>query len=170
MPAWLPILLFLAGLALVAAEVFFPSFGLLTILAASCLVGGIYLAFEVSATYGTISVISIVMLAPMAWYWAMKWLPRTSFGNRMLASGPSFVDAESRRGTSAALARFEGQTGRALSMLRPSGTAEILDERLDVITRGEIIEAGEPIAVVEVSGNRVIVASAAAPRVDEYSD
>ena len=50
-----------------------------------------------------------------------------------------------------------GATGVALSDLRPGGFARIRDARVDVITRGEYIPAGEPIEVVADEGYRRVV-------------
>jgi membrane-bound serine protease (ClpP class) len=50
-----------------------------------------------------------------------------------------------------------GRTGRAWSVLRPAGIAEIDGQRLDVVSNGELIEAGEPIEVIRVDGNRIVV-------------
>lgn len=52
---------------------------------------------------------------------------------------------------------LEGRTGTALTALRPSGTAEIDGERVDVITAGEFIERGQAVRVVRVRGSRVEV-------------
>jgi membrane-bound serine protease (ClpP class) len=41
--------------------------------------------------------------------------------------------------------------------LRPSGKALIERVRVDVITRGEYIEAGCPVVVIRTEGNRVVV-------------
>jgi membrane-bound serine protease (ClpP class) len=43
-------------------------------------------------------------------------------------------------------------------MLRPGGTARIGERRVDVVTRGEFLEPGTPLVVVEIEGNRVVVA------------
>ena len=43
-------------------------------------------------------------------------------------------------------------------MLRPAGHATIDGRRVDVVSRGEAIEAGTRIRVIEVAGNRVVVA------------
>ena len=50
-----------------------------------------------------------------------------------------------------------GLTGRALSALRPAGTALFGDRRLDVVTRGDYIDAGQPIRIVETEGARIVV-------------
>jgi membrane-bound serine protease (ClpP class) len=50
-----------------------------------------------------------------------------------------------------------GLEGRALSPLRPAGTAEFGDRKLDVITRGDYLAGGTPIRIVESHGSRIIV-------------
>jgi membrane-bound serine protease (ClpP class) len=50
-----------------------------------------------------------------------------------------------------------GKTGYSLTMLRPSGTAIIDQERVDVVTEGGFIEANKPIIVVKSEGVRVVV-------------
>jgi len=49
------------------------------------------------------------------------------------------------------------KTGTAKSALRPSGTAVIDGERVDVVTEGNLIEPGTAIKVVAVEGMRVVV-------------
>lgn len=53
--------------------------------------------------------------------------------------------------------RLLNQCGTAITMLRPSGTAQINGERIDVTTDGEFIQKGEPIIVVRVEGMRILV-------------
>jgi len=50
-----------------------------------------------------------------------------------------------------------GRTGRALTPLRPAGTAEFGEQRIDVVTSGEYIGAGSDVRVVESHGNRIVV-------------
>jgi len=51
-----------------------------------------------------------------------------------------------------------GRQGKAISLLRPAGRAEFDGEPMDVVTQGDFIQAGEPIEICEVHGNRVVVA------------
>jgi membrane-bound serine protease (ClpP class) len=44
-----------------------------------------------------------------------------------------------------------------VSPLRPAGIADFHGERVDVVSQGEYIAAGEPVEVVRVEGNRVVV-------------
>jgi membrane-bound serine protease (ClpP class) len=47
--------------------------------------------------------------------------------------------------------------GVAHSPLRPAGIAEFHGERVDVVSEGELIDAGTDIIVTRVDGNRVVV-------------
>jgi membrane-bound serine protease (ClpP class) len=55
-----------------------------------------------------------------------------------------------------------GRHGVALSDLRPSGIADIDGERVDVVTSGEYIYAGERIEVIRDERYRRVVRRAAA--------
>ena len=52
---------------------------------------------------------------------------------------------------------YLGQFGTAVTLLRPSGTAEIDGVRLSVVTEGEFIAPGTPVQVVAVQGSRIVV-------------
>ena len=54
-------------------------------------------------------------------------------------------------------AELKGKQGVSLTTLRPSGTARVDGQRVDVVARGEIIEANTRIEVIAVEGNRVVV-------------
>ena len=62
-----------------------------------------------------------------------------------------------RRPRQTATASGSGRTGTALSPLRPAGIADIDGARVDVVSDGGFIEAGTPIEVTRVDGNRVVV-------------
>jgi membrane-bound serine protease (ClpP class) len=53
--------------------------------------------------------------------------------------------------------RWIGRRGVAASPLRPAGIAELDGERVDVVSDGQYIEAGTPIEVTRVEGNRIVV-------------
>jgi membrane-bound serine protease (ClpP class) len=50
-----------------------------------------------------------------------------------------------------------GATGRVAIPLRPSGRVEIEGQLVDAVSRGEWIETGRPIRVLEAQGNRIVV-------------
>jgi membrane-bound serine protease (ClpP class) len=51
-----------------------------------------------------------------------------------------------------------GETGTALSILRPAGKADFYGRLVDVVTDGEFIEPGTPIRIIHIAGERVVVA------------
>ena len=59
-----------------------------------------------------------------------------------------------------------GRTGRTSSALRPAGIAEIDGRRVDVVSEGELVEAGQPIEVIRVDGNRIVVRQTNVPKAE----
>ncbi|QDV07694.1 hypothetical protein Poly30_32230 [Planctomycetes bacterium Poly30] len=151
------ILLFAAGLVLIIAEVFVPSMGLLGLAATLCIAGSIGMAFYEDTGAGATMLVATAVLVPLVMTFGIKLFPSTPMGKKLMARGYSFEDGAGvdRRDQSLA-----GKTGIVEAPLRPAGIARIEDRRVDVVSRGELIDRGEPIVVVEVSGNRVIVARA----------
>jgi membrane-bound serine protease (ClpP class) len=56
------------------------------------------------------------------------------------------------------LSQMVGTVGVALTALRPAGRAEFGETLLDVVTEGEFIARGVRIQILDVVGNRVVVA------------
>jgi membrane-bound serine protease (ClpP class) len=154
-------LLLAAGFACVVAEVFFPSLGMLSILAVLSLVGSVALAFREGTTLGLVFLGVAVGGGIGSAIFAFMLFPRTPWGRRLIVTGPSF--AEDPAATDPRHAGLEGRSGRTVTMLRPSGIAEIEGRRVDCVADGELIEADVPITVVRMDGNRVVVARATAP-------
>lgn len=79
-------------------------------------------------------------------------------------AGPA-GDAPPSRGRPDPLPRgaLIGRRGVALSDLRPAGVARIDDHRIDVVTEGEWLSAGDPVTVVTDEGYRRVVRLADTP-------
>lgn len=156
-PIGLLVLLMVVGLALVVAEVFFVSFGVLSVLAAVSMVSAIFLAFTQHGQAAGIALLVVAAVGvPAAIAFALKALPRTWLGRRLILAGPDHDPT--RAGQEPGLERFLHKRGVTISPLRPAGFARIEGERVDVITRGEMLAKGVPVKVVQVEGNRVVVA------------
>jgi membrane-bound serine protease (ClpP class) len=87
-------------------------------------------------------------------------LPRTSIYRRFILSttnppGPSLTAAP--RAFASALQLAPGMTGRALTILRPSGKAEFGSRVVDVVTEGDFISPESTVAIVSTDGMRVVV-------------
>ena len=151
-----PILLLLLALALVFAEVFFPSFGMLGTGAVLVLLVAIFMAFQVGPTEGAFFLVGALGSVLGSIFVAYRLLPLTPFGKKFFLMGHN-PTAEERRAVDRRIARLVGKEGRASSLLRPAGIAEIDGERVDVVSNGEPIPAGARVRVVQVDGNRVVV-------------
>ena len=149
------ILLLGLGLGLIVAEVFFPSFGVLSVLATAALVGSVVMAFQESAQTGVRFMIATALLVPSAIFLAFRYFPKSPMGKRLVARGLSFGSAPSLDPRDLGLL---GQEGTIEADCRPAGMARLGGRRVDVVTRGEWIERGQRVKVVEVQGNRVVVA------------
>ncbi|KRT71685.1 MAG: hypothetical protein XU13_C0040G0020 [Candidatus Rokubacteria bacterium CSP1-6] len=160
---WEELLLVGAGVILLAVELFVtPGFGITGIVGLAALLGGLGLSlvgagatWEVIIT--AIGQVAVSLLLALAVSLAMlRFLPRLPFGRRLvleteLTAQEGFASApETDRA-------WLGKRGTAASTLRPAGIADIEGERVDVVSDGEFIDEGEPITVVRVDGNRIVV-------------
>lgn len=57
------------------------------------------------------------------------------------------------------LVNLVGKSGKSITPLRPAGSALINNQRVDVVTLGDFIEAEVEVEVILVEGNRVVVRS-----------
>lgn len=163
------ILMLILGLGLVIVEAFVvPGFGVFGVTGVLAIVGSIYLSLVGSlstpADYGMAgAILSTAILVVLIAGWALvRSMPKSG---RFSKSGLMLGDATRKEtGYISAAVRPElvGSTGVALTDLRPSGTAEIGDERLDVVADGEWISAGTAIKVIRSEGYRHIVKRAVA--------
>jgi membrane-bound ClpP family serine protease len=149
-----PILLLLLGLSLVLAETLIPSGGLLGFGAAACVIGAIVLAFHESSEAGRNFLVATAVLLPIVVGVGLKLFPHTSVGKAMVNPGLSF---EGEAATDRRDLELLGQTGTTTSPLRPAGHALIGGRRVDVVSRGEHLDLGTDVTVLEVRGNRVVV-------------
>ncbi len=152
----LPFLLLALGLGFIFAEIFVPSFGVLGILAGISLLGSIYYAFQIGAVWGTVFVGVTLGLSIFSISMAYRVLPYTPFGKKLLILGED-TSTQEWKGSDLKLRELLNQEGVTISALRPAGMAEIHGQRVDVVARGEMIDAGIKIRVKQVDGNRVVV-------------
>jgi membrane-bound serine protease (ClpP class) len=149
------LLLAVVGLALLVAEVFFVSFGIIATLSGCALIGAVFLAFQDSTVFGVTTLVGEAIATPLVMTFALKMLPKTRIGKELILAGPEIAPHAAAADPS--LAALLHQTGVTLSPLRPAGFARIDGKKIDVVTRGEMLDADCPIKVLEVTGNRVVV-------------
>ena len=160
---WEELLLVGAGVILLAIEIFVtPGFGVIGILGIAALLGGLGLSLVgAGATWavilGAIGRVAVSLLLAIAASLALlRFLPRLPVGRRLVLE----TELTAREGFASAPETdraWLGKRGTAASPLRPAGIADIEGERVDVVSDGEFIAAGDPITVVRVDGNRIVV-------------
>lgn len=143
----------LVGFLLLAAEVFVPGMIL-------GLLGGLFLAAAVVVAYGNFGPLvgtgvfaglsALTLVGFIAW---MTAFPHTAIGRRIMLS-KSLPQGEGRADRRKA---WLGREGKALTPLRPAGTAEFDGGRVDVLAEHDFIEPGEPVLVVREEGSTVVV-------------
>lgn len=152
-PVYIITILIIIGLVLMALEVYVPGFILGSIGVVLMLVA----AGITWSEYGlnrTLFVVGIELAGSLVTVMAsLKVFPETRVGRKMIL-------AATQTDQHAALPRPEdlvGQEGVAHTVLRPSGTAVIDGNRLDVVAESGMIESGQPIKVIDVRGARIVV-------------
>jgi membrane-bound serine protease (ClpP class) len=158
---WVALALLAVGLALLAVEAFLvPGFGVPGVLGLVALGGGAVVALagagvidgEAMGRAGAnLALAGLATMMGGALFWRFgRWRRR-----RLARAVPGLVlRADVGGGPRATLA---GAQGVALSDLRPAGFARLGGARVDVVTRGEYVAAGEPVEVVADEGYRRVV-------------
>lgn len=154
-----PIILTLVGFVLLVAEVLFVSMGLFGIAAAAFIVGADVVAFQHSPALMWVLIAVQIVGIPLVVKGAFAALPHLPFGRGMILGTPG---VETRSGVEAA-EHLLGLEGVALSDLRPSGLAQLGEERRSVVLETGMAVTGTPLLVVAVEGYRVVVRPTGAP-------
>ncbi|HEY4312737.1 MAG TPA: NfeD family protein [Pirellulales bacterium] len=168
---WLEVLLFLAGVVCLMLEIFvLPGVGVFGLAGGLLVIVSLVLAsqtfvlprnaYQVAQLRNSLLALTSVGAGVVALAILMnRYLPHAPMFNRMMLAPPT-PEELSVIHQREAVARFEhlvGMQGVTTTPLLPSGKAQIGDELVDVIADGEVIERNQPVRVVEVRGNRVLV-------------
>ena len=155
------ILLLLLSLALLVAEVFIPSGGVISVVMLICLVGSVFCAFRAwwhsSPTIWWSYITGVALLLPGVLIAAFTIFPRTSYGRRVLLDAPSPEEIAPYAREQAELHQLIGKRGKAVTPHGPAGIVTVEGRRHHSETRGMMLGSGEEIEVVAVKGNRLVV-------------
>jgi membrane-bound serine protease (ClpP class) len=173
---WEEVLLVTIGVVLLLLELFvLPGFGIVGALGLLALLAGL-----TSSLLGTGATLRVILaagsrvtisaaLALMAGLLLLRFLPALPGARRLvlrtaLPGGGSLGPGDPADSGPAGL---RGRVGTTLTPLRPAGIAEIEGRRVDVVSTGDFIAAGQPVEVVEEAGSRVVVRPRQPPRPSE---
>lgn len=149
----LPIGLLVAGLVLIGAEFFLPTVTL-GFLGAVISFAGIYLSADAGAlTCAAFCGVFLVVLT-LEFFAFRNLLPQTAIGRSM-------INVSSNEGSAvpaaAGYAVYVGKTGKAATVLAPSGTVEIDGTLVEAFSLDGFVERGSAVVVTEAGAGRVTV-------------
>lgn len=118
-----------------------------------CLVAAVWMAYvncgQDVGNWTLIGVLVLLLAGTVLW---IRYFPQSPMAR-------PFISHRAIQGTEEK-AELLNKTGTAFTNLRPSGTALIDGQRVDVVTEGPMISKGTPVQVVQVEGLRIVVRAA----------
>lgn len=157
----LALLMLFIGLALLIAEIFVPSGGMITILAVICIAVSVWAAYqawwETNRSFWWWYIATLVLLVPASVGGALFMLQRTRLGKHILLDAPSLEEVTPYVEEENQLKQLIGKRAKTLSLLNPGGMVSLEGERFHCESPGMLIEAGEEVEVTGVKGNRLVV-------------
>jgi membrane-bound serine protease (ClpP class) len=160
---WLEVMLFIAGVICVAAEIFvLPGFGVLGLGGGLLVIASIVLASQSfvlpvndyqirQMQWSLLGILGAAVGVAMLGILLRRWLPSTPILRNVVLEPPSDDGLEDT------LDELVGRVGTTTTRLAPAGKARIGDSVRDVASDGPLIEPGTAVRVVDIRGGRVIV-------------
>jgi membrane-bound serine protease (ClpP class) len=163
------ILLFAAGVALLAVEIFLlPGTGVFAILGVASVLLGLVLSFQ-DFTFPDMKgapwqvdvlldsagrVILSFLCAGMGLLAVLRFLPKVPLLNKLVLEAEISGSAPEPSASSELVGRF----GHAVTTLKPGGKVAVNGHVLDVVADGEFVAPGEPVEILRIEGMRIVVA------------
>lgn len=147
-------ILLVVGVILIIAEFFVPG-GIIGLIGIGAIIGSLLMSgYDIGHMTMSIGIAFLVSIIAAIILFRRIGLDKGVFRHIILRDNTA-----TELGYVSSVNRLEliGLEGIALTPLRPSGTAEIENERLDVISEGGFIDKGSHIKVVKVEGVRIVV-------------
>lgn len=148
------VLIFAVGIIMIGVEIFRPGFGAAGISGIILLAAGIFITAK-NLRQGLLMLAVIAVAVLILFIIAVTVMS----GGRLPKKSVLKEENDSDSGYVAVSDSSElmGRSGRAVTMLRPAGMADICGRRVDVVSRGDFIEQGAEVEVIEISGSRIVV-------------
>lgn len=148
------------SLILILVEAFVPSGGIIGLVSLCCAIAGVVALFRHSTMWGASGLLTVVVLGPMCFFWAIKMLPNSAIGRKLIGPDAAEIareveqDIHSDRAKRLALV---GTQGKAVTDLRPVGLVEIDGVRHDAVAEGPLIDRGTPVRVTGADAMQIRV-------------
>ncbi|MFM9329695.1 NfeD family protein [Paenibacillus mesotrionivorans] len=148
------VVLFIIGIILLVIEIFVPGFGIWAIIGIICLMSGVIMAAYDSSAAALSLGIGFILAMVLAGFVIYAFRKRGIWNKFILKDE---LKTELGYVSQPVKEYLLGKTGKAMTSLRPAGTAVFDGERVDVVTAGEFIQQGQLVKVVLVEGGRIVV-------------
>ncbi|MBX5482384.1 MAG: ATP-dependent Clp protease proteolytic subunit [Myxococcaceae bacterium] len=171
---WFELGLVLAGVILIALEFVFPGHAVFGGVGLALVLGGLFfglvslrqMPLSVAWDTGIIpdalaSVFGAVLCTLIAAALLIRYAPRSRYGKALILDAVSANPT--RIETGIGVEALVGQTGVALTDLRPIGRIEVINKRIEAKVERGFVNAGGKVTVVRIDGGQVIVREAAEP-------
>ncbi len=153
---FLAVFLYFACAVLIIAEVFVPSGGIISVCALVCLIAGIAIFFQHSATAGWIGVGIALVMIPAVLIIAYKIFPNTRFGKSVTLTPPEREHGDAIPDT-AKLKELLGAEGMVLTPLRPVGMCDFSGLRVECVAEGGYVDKDKKVKIIRVQGTQLTV-------------
>jgi membrane-bound ClpP family serine protease len=155
---WWSLLLLVVGLVFLVLEFFVPSGGVLGVLCGLSLVAAVIVGFFAGPVTGVGVLVTTLIAVPLLFTLGIQLWPQTPIGKQILIPRPEspadvLPETESYRG----LAILVGRRGISRSLMLPGGIVEIDNRQYDAVTAGMAIDPGQPVVVMGVETQRLVV-------------
>jgi len=161
-------LLFLLGLILLLVEIFaLPGFGLIGLTGIFLMMWSLLVSMAPSFPEGPMvpnmpdlkipirNMVMSLILSGVGVLLVSRYLPKSKAASWLVLQEATSTKAGYRSHDEHP--DLLGQSGRTITPLRPGGSAMFGDLRQDVVARGEFVESGTRVKVVEIHGSRIVV-------------
>ncbi|HHX71009.1 MAG: NfeD family protein [Miniphocaeibacter sp.] len=144
------LIIFIVGCILIAIEILVPGFGIPGIAGIVLIVLGVILSMS-NLYIGLLSISIASIIGFLVLIAIIKKGYRSKLFNKIV------LDKEIKSSTSSDNKHLLGKVGKTITPLRPSGTVEIEDKKIDVLTEGEFIDKDEKVKIINIEGFKIFV-------------
>src|SRR5262245_55179182 len=138
-----------AGIVLLIGELLLPTHGLLGVLGLLCFAAALVVVFRVNQWAGLGIFLAMILASPFIVNCAMNRWARSPVGSKLILQ-----PLQRQPATSSLLV---GETGTAVTELRPVGECDFGPQRLEALSELGIIHAGQQVRIVSIDNGRPTV-------------
>jgi len=150
-------LLYFVAVLILVGEIFIPSHGVLSVAGVAFLLAAVVKTFMYGGREaGLISVLACLIFLPTFAYASIRLWPRTPLGKLIAPPNPILTAADAGVPLEE-LSRLVGQSGRAVTQLRPVGICDFGGRRVSCVTEFGVVDAGAAVVASGLSGGTLTV-------------